>query len=650
LFLLTSNIFSQGAMKTRKWRKGEKDSLAIAQAMFIDENFLLALPIFDKLQQSHPKELYLKYVTGICGLYRSDMHEKSLEFLSAVYEKNKKAANIKYDLARAYHYNYKFDEALAILNDYVKGKITPQQKKDAEQLIEYCNNGKILVAAPVDAKIDNIGDIVNTVGEEYVPVVSSDESVMIFTYRGDLSTGGLQNSYNQADSFGVYYEDVFITHKENNNWVTPVSIGSNINTNAHDAAIALSNDGQKLFIFKDDSYDGGDIYISKLDSNNWGAPQKLKGDVNTAAWEGSASLSADEKTLYFSSERPGGYGGRDLYKATLMLDSTWGDVKNLGPTINTALNDDAPFIHPDGKTLIYSSEGLNSMGSYDIFQTTYNSADSSWSTPKNLGYPINTPDDDRYFILSTDGKRGYYASGKAGGFGLHDIYVVDMPDSFQPVVAMVKGIVTKENVPVRADVQVDMTDNNQLYGKYKSNAESGNYLVNLVPGHNYKITYKLKGFSDQVQTFDATSLNAYTEKIIDVKFSLKGDSLIKADSIAAYAKKDSTSKGTTPTIVTAVGNSTKEGLVFKVQIAAYSMAKNYRYDNLKALGKVEKLVLQDGITRFTMGSFKTLNEAIEFKNKVQKAGQKDAFVTAIYQGKRVYLEDLEKLGLIPPQL
>ncbi|MGZ4057319.1 MAG: hypothetical protein ACXVPM_20585, partial [Bacteroidia bacterium] len=222
--------------------------------------------------------------------------------------------------------------------------------------------------------------------------------------------------------------------------------------------------------------------------------------------------------------------------------------------------------------------------------------------------------------------------------------------SFQPVVAMVKGIVTKENVPVRADVQVDMTDNNQLYGKYKSNAESGNYLVNLVPGHNYKITYKLKGFSDQVQTFDATSLNAYTEKIIDVKFSLKGDSLIKADSIAAYAKKDSTSKGTTPTIVTAVGNSTKEGLVFKVQIAAYSMAKNYRYDNLKALGKVEKLVLQDGITRFTMGSFKTLNEAIEFKNKVQKAGQKDAFVTAIYQGKRVYLEDLEKLGLIPPQL
>lgn len=651
LVLLVSNSFSQGTMKTRKWRKIEKDSLATAQAMFIDENYLLALPIFDKLQQNHPKELYLKYVTGICGLYRSDMHEKALEYLSAVYEKNKKAADIQYDLARAYHYNYKFDEALAILDEYLKGKVTPQQKKDAMQLIQYCNNGKILVAAPVDAKIDNIGEIVNTVASEYVPVISSDESVMILTYRGDQSTGGLQNNYNQPDSFGIYYEDVFITHKENNNWVAPVSIGSNINTIVNDAAVAISNDGQKLFTFKDDSYDGGDIYISKLDSDNWSAPQKLKGDVNSAAWEGSASLSADEKTLYFSSERPGGFGGRDLYKATLMPDSTWGNVKNLGATINTAYDDDAPFIHPDGKTLIYSSEGLNSMGSYDIFQAQYNPADSTWSTPKNLGYPINTPDDDRYFILSVDGKRGYYASGKAGGYGLHDIYVVDMPDEYAKPIALVKGTITKENVPIGAVVQVDITDKDpSSYGTFKSNAAYGNYLVNLIPGHNYKLTYKLKGFSDITKTLDATNLTTYSENIFDIKFSMKGDSLFKADSIAAYAKKDSTTTGTTPTIVTAVGNSTKEGLEFKVQIAAYNMAKNYKYDNLKSLGKVEKLVLQDGITRFTMGKFKTLNEAIMFKNKVQKAGQKDAFVTAIYEGKRVYLEDLEKLGLIPPQL
>ncbi len=646
LFLLFDG-FSQGIMKTRKWRKSEQDSLLKAQTMFQEESYLLALPIFDKLEDNHPKELYLKYVTGICGLYRSDTHQKSLEYLLAVYAKNKKAAGIRYDLARAYHYNYKFDEALLILNEYLKNKkLTEKEKKDAEQLIEYCNNAKILVASPVDAKIENIGDILNTVGSEYVPVVSSDESVIIYTYTGDQSVGGLQNGYNQPDSFGIYYEDVFISHKEGNNWATPSSIGTNINTNAHDAAIAISNDGQKLFIFKDDSYDGGDIYISTIDSVNWSVPEKIKGEVNTAAWEGSASLSADEKTLFFSSERPGGYGGRDLYKASLLADGTWGNIKNLGTTINTDRDDDAPFFHPDGKTLIFSSQALNSMGSYDIFSTEYNSADSSWSTPKNLGYPINTPDDDRYFILSTDGNRGYYASGKEGGFGLHDIYTVDMPADFlKPDVIMVKGITTVDDKPVETLVQVDMTDNNQNYRTLNSNPALGNYLVNLMAGHTYKITYKLNGFQDQTRTIDATVITGYAEKIFDINFSTKIDS-VKIDSIA-IAIVDTTKTTTTNADI---GNSTKEGLEFKVQIAAYNMPKNYKYDYLKGLGEVEKLLLDDGITRFTIGgSFKTLNEAIVHKEKVKAAGQKDAFVTAIYQRKRVYLEDLEKLGLISPQ-
>lgn len=645
-FLLFINGFSQGTMKTRKWRKSEKDSLLKAQTLFQEENYLLALPIFEKIEQNHPKELYLKYVVGISGLYRSDMHQKSLEYLSIVYEKNKKAAGIRYDLARAYHYNYKFDESLLMLEEYLKDKkLTEKEKKDAQQLIEYCNNGKILVASPVDAKIENIGDILNTVGSEYVPVISSDESVIIYTYTGDQSVGGLQNGYNQADSFGIYYEDVFISHKEGSNWVTPSSIGTNINTNAHDAAIAISNDGQKLFIFKDDSYDGGDIYISTVDSTNWSSAERLKGEVNTAAWEGSASLSSDEKTLYFSSERPGGYGGRDLYKATLMTDGSWGNAKNLGDKVNTVKDDDAPFIHPDGKTLIYSSQALNSMGSYDIFLTEYNSSDSSWSTPKNLGYPINTPDDDRYFVLSTDGNRGYYASGKEGGFGLHDIYIVDMPDDFvKPTVIMVKGITTLDEKPVEAIVQVDMTDNNQNYRTINSNPAEGNYLVNLVSGHNYKITYKLNGFPDQIKTVDATTIKGYSEFIYNINFSTKVDT-VKIDS-TALAKVDTT-KSTTVNIPD-IGNFAKEGLEFKVQIAAYNLPKNYKYDHLKGLGSVDKLVLQDGITRFTIGgSFKTLNEAIIHKNKVREAGQKDAFVTAIYQGKRVYLEDLEKIGLIP---
>jgi hypothetical protein len=652
-------------MNTRKWRKSESDSLIKAQAFFEEENFSKAIPIFENIQQNHPKELYLKYVTGICGLYRNDLHEKSLELLLAVYNKSKKVPNIQYDLALAYHYNYKFDEALNMLNLFLQEKgITEKDKTSAQQLVNYCNNGKLLITSPIDAIIENIGDVVNTENYEYVPVLSSDESVMIYTYRGEKSTGGLQNAYGQIDSFGTYYEDVFISHRQNNNWFDPASIGTNINTSANDAAIAISNDGQKLFIFRDSPYDGGDIYISKLDSNSWSFPEKLQGDINTTSWEGSASLSADEKTLYFASERPGGYGGRDLYKATALPDGTWGNVTNLGPTINTALDDDAPFIHPDGQTLIYSSKGLNSMGSYDIFVSELSPTDSSWSTPKNIGYPINTTDDDRYFVLSTDGDRGYYASGKAGGYGLHDIYMVTMPHNYiNPKVLMLKGNVTQEDMPTKVSIQVDV-DNNKPYTNIQSDAIWGSYLVNLVPSHNYKITYKLDGFPDQTQMVDVTGLSTYAEKNVDIKFEHKKDSIPSTLANTSTIAKNETATTKTepekikaPVIVTepdskaTISNTTKEGLEFKVQIAAYSLPRNYKYDNLKNLGKIEKLVLDDDITRFTIGgTFKTLNEAIIHRDKVRKAGQTDAFVTAIYHNKRVYLKDLEQLGIILQQI
>jgi len=649
-FIIASSVtlFSQN-MKTRKWRQTELDSLQKAQMLFEEENFVMALPIFEKLQDEHQKEMYLKYVLGICGLYRSDMHEKSLELLTEVYSKNKKANDIEYDLARAYHYNYKFDQAIAMIDKYLLNKkLTDKQKKNAEQLKNYCINAKELVGAPVDAKLENAGDIVNTTAAEYVPVISSDEQVMIFTYRGDKSTGGLQNAYNQPDPMGIYYEDVFITHKENDAWITPSTIGEKINTNVHDAAIAISNDGQKLFIYRDNGYDNGDIYISKLDGNDWSVPEKLQGDVNTSAWEGSCALSADEKTLYFSSETFGGYGGKDLYKATLMPDGTWRNVKNLGATINTPFDDDAPFIHPDGKTLIYSSKGMNSMGGYDIFKSELNLTDSTWSKPENIGYPINTPDEDIYFVLSADGKRGYYASGKTGGYGLQDIYVVDMPDDFiKPVLAMLNGTITIDDKPVKAEVKIDAVNKNTPYNIVFSNSESGYYLSNLQAGNNYKITYSVEGFDKQEQALDLTDLRTYLEKRIDVKFSAK-DTTKHVDSALVVTSN-------TPPVVAAkepidIGNSTKEGLVFKVQIAAYNLPKNYKYNHLAGLGNVEKLLLEDGITRFTIGGgFKTLNEAQAHCRKVIAAGQTDAFVTAIYQNKRVYLEDLEKLGLIPPQ-
>lgn len=643
--------------------------------MYNDANYLLALPLFENLYNARPKEEFLKYCYGKCALYRSDKHEIALKLLSEVYEKNKKVDNIEYDFARANHFNYKFDEALALLDKYLSKKgLSPEFKNNANQLKQYCINGKELYANPKSAKITNFGNGINTKNDEYVPVISADESIMIYTYRGPESIGGLQNEFKVADKYGSYFEDVFQAVQIEGQWTKPSPI-NNVNTNSHDGAIALSADGFYLFVYRDSGDDHGDIYMSNSLSGEWSFPQKLRGEVNSYSWEGSCSMTANGKYLYFSSERGGGFGGKDIYRATLLPDSTWGNVVNLGDSINTALDDDAPFIHPDGITLFYSSKGKNSMGGYDIFQSRLNWKDSTFSKPINLGYPINTTDDDIYYVLSANGDRGYYASGKSGGEGLKDIYTV-YPGYVgkKPSIYIVKGKIKAEGMPIAASVLVEIVDqNNKKLGEYVSSSSTGNYLVCLPSGGMFKLTYKYTNYPHKTLDINTTNLEGYNEKLFDINFNF-ADTL-KPVAILAPAKdtvvavvapvkplkepvvKDPVVKNDNfkPNTIlqqkimdysTKYGSISAEGLLFRVQIAAYKFPKNLTYKSLNGLGKVEKFLLDDGITRVTVGGeFKTLKQAYEHNKKVVLKGQKEAFVIILYNGKRIYLEDLEKMGI-----
>lgn len=594
--------FSQ-TTNTKKWRKTENDSMQNALLLYEEGNYLLALPIYEKLYTAHPKEEYLKYCYGKCALQRSDKHETALVLLTEVYEKNNKVDNIEYDLAKANHYNYKFDEALVFVEKVLANKkANPETKTSARQLKQYCNNAKNFYSNPTSAQIKNAGIILNTENDEYVPVISADESVMLFTYRGKESNGGLQNAFQRPDPNGIYYEDVFQSLKENDNWTTPTPVKT-INTNSHDAAIALSADGLHLFTYKDNGDDHGDIYMSSLTKGEWTVPQKLKGQVNSYSWEGSCSMTADGQLLYFSSERSGGFGGRDIYRATLQADSTWGHIVNLGDSINTALDDDAPFIHPDGVTLFYSSKGKNSMGDYDVFQTRLNPLDSVFSTPLNLGYPINTPDGDRFYVLSANSERGYYASGKSGGFGLQDIYTV-YPGYIgkKPSVYIVKGKITNDKQAIAADITVEITNkDNKKFGEFSSNSLTGNYLISLPAGGFFKLTYKYKSFPYKTLDINTSNLDGFEEKIFDVNFETTADTVKPStlitpvkEPVVAVLKPVVAIKKDTFVATKAIhdknkfyaekyGDITAEGLVFKVQIAAYKYPKNYVYEHLKGL-------------------------------------------------------------------
>ena len=319
---------------------------------------------------------------------------------------------------------------------------------------------------------------------------------------------------------GEYYEDVFISTLVEENWTTPEPIGPNINTKMHDAAIALSPDGQKLFIYKSTNKDKGDIFMSSLNGSDWGVPQRLGKTINTKYWEGSVSISADGNTLYFASEKPGGFGGRDIYVSRKLPNGEWGPAENMGPKINTQYNDDAPFIHPDGITLFFSSEGHNSIGGYDVMYTVYKNG--MWDDPINLGYPLNTTEDDIYYVISADGEKGYFSSNRKGGYGQQDIFVATPGFLGQkPVLALVFGVVSANNKPANATISVSNNETGENVGTYQSNSATGKYLIALTPGVNYKVAFEFEGMNTHIEYVNVKKLDTYVQVEHDIKLTPK---------------------------------------------------------------------------------------------------------------------------------
>ncbi|MFH1319370.1 MAG: hypothetical protein ABII90_01790 [Bacteroidota bacterium] len=757
---------TKGFEQTFVLTKGEDSLLLEADIYFENKNYLGALPYYVKLYQLYPGVPEYILSAGICYLYKTDEKDKSVELLEKILEIDPKTEDLNFYLGRAYHLNYRFDDAIQYLNKALtKKKISDERKKFTERLIENCKHGVKLVEKPLDIQIENIGRPVNTKGSEYAPVISCDESVLIFTYVGKKSIGGLQDEYGKPDTKGKYCEDILISYKFGDSWLEPESMGKNINSPGHDACIALSADGQKLFVYKDTEKGSGDIFISELDGNIWITPLRLNININSTEWEGSASLSADEKTLYFSSERSGGYGGRDLYKSTKRDDGIWDIAVNLGPKINSPYNEDAPFIHPDGKTLYFSSEGHNSMGGYDIFITELTSKGGTgsdgqvndiWSIPVNIGYPINTTDEDKYYVVSANGERGYYSSGQSGGYGQQDIYIVYLGESAKEhALILVKGEITANDDPAEAKIDVTYAATGksseikgESQGIYKSNAVTGNYLINLPSGNNYNITYDVEGFPKHIENVDATEIDTFKTIVIDVRLysdgyvpqlNIDGNVLysefplrpiadltifIRANKDGSVTHKAITDKRgyfrfinlpseqsfflsldehdpdliaysnpiitghvmsdgkpkqgvginevktkengsfrleieadkflhtTLPTdkasldtidfsdpeifleVLDRYGDRSAEDLVFKIQIGAYFKPENFDYSNVTDLGKADIQLLEDGITRFTMGEFKTLKEAEKFRQKTIRRGILDSFILIFYKGER----------------
>lgn len=337
--------------------------------------------------------------------------------------------DLEYWIGQSYQYGMEFDKAIDFYTRYkekVQKRASYQGKdkmplKEVERRIVECQNGKQFVASPKPYSIINIGREINSEYEDYAPVFNGDNEVVFTTRRKD---GNLNENVFEDNK---PWEDIFYSKKNGTTWARAQNIGAPVGTPFHESSVAFSKDGNTLFIYRDEGK--GDIFFSERKGDRWTAPEPLPGLINSSYPENSVSMTTDESMLYFASDRPGGLGGLDIYVATKDAKGEWTKIKNLGPSINTEFDEEGPFIDADGKTLYFSSRGHNGMGGHDIFKSTLVNAErNEWTTPENLGYPINTPDDDVYFVMMSDGKTGYYASVREDGLGYTDIYRINFQE------------------------------------------------------------------------------------------------------------------------------------------------------------------------------------------------------------------------------
>ncbi|HBS88785.1 MAG: hypothetical protein A2W91_04075 [Bacteroidetes bacterium GWF2_38_335] len=479
------NLFSQ---------ESDLEKFEAAETMVDNSNYEGAVELFKELLKKEPMNANLNFKVGYCYLESALQKELAIGYLematqdmsddydpSSFSEKKAPTEALLY-LARAYHVNYRFDEAITTFTE-LKNKINDNGSdlaKEIDRGIQMSQNGIELIKKPVNMNITNLGSSVNSQYDEHSPVFSADESVLIFTTKRGINPEDKKSDDDQ------YFEDIFISHKTGDVWASPTSIGTNINSEGHEATIGLSVDGQELFIYRDDKGDGN-IYMSRLDGDVWSVPEKLPEPVNTKYRETHASLSSDGTKLYFTSDRKGGFGGLDIYVIRRLPDGKWGQAQNLGPNVNSEFDEDGPYIHPDNVTLFFSSQGHTSMGGFDIFYS-YNE-DNGWTKAANIGYPINSTEDDVFYVPTPDGQRAYYASHQSGGIGKNDLYLIEVPGSQTKPLTVMTGIVSYFDGREPENIAITLTDleSNETAGVYTPNSKTGKFLFILSPEKKYNI-------------------------------------------------------------------------------------------------------------------------------------------------------------------
>ena len=473
------------------FNKNQRKVFLDGESYYIHGDYLTAIKILQPLVTVDTSFKELSYILGDSYFQLKNYKAAESHLIEGIGFNN----DANFLLAKVYLNDAQLEAAKIKIDDFdssVDFQKTKIKASEVKQFKSYLKNAKKYLAKPEIVNISNLGRQINTENSEYVPLISSDEELLIFTSRR-------MHEGNQLDPFGQPFEDIYYSEKTEGkkNWSTAKLLNGEVNTPTNDACVGLSPDGYQLFVFRtNENLIGGDLYDSKKILGEWTIPVKMDDQINNDySVEPSASISLYGDVFYFSSNREGGYGGFDIYRVVRLPNGDWSLPLNLGDKINTPFNDDAPYIHPNGKTLYFSSEGHSSMGGFDIFKSE--KIDTSWSTPENLGHPTNTTKDDIFFTISANEQHGYYSSDKEGGFGGQDLYQIDYLEKRlrQSVIrGTVKNTFSQEFL--NGDITMIDVETGDLVGVYVTNPEDSRFIFLVNPNVEYELIVEVDGYEE----------------------------------------------------------------------------------------------------------------------------------------------------------
>jgi len=483
-----------------------------AYSLYEDENYYIALKQFKRLYKRNKDDVKINYYMAMCYLKTDGIKKNALQHLIKVKKSGSDEipADIEYQLAKAYFYNQEFDKAKAIFKSYKENNratITTEQIRDINHWVEYCDNAKELMKTPKNVEFINLGTNINSRWSEIDPYITPDGQQLVYTSNKKYISDFMELVSN---AYWTYPE-----YQNGSEWHKMKSFGKRVNSESNEVVVGMSHSGEKVFINVRDYLLSDDIYITSKERKRFTELEGLTKTVNSKFIENGACFSTNEDTLYFSSNRPGGYGGLDIYISVKLPDGTWGLPMNLGPEINTKYDDDYPNLSYDGKKLYFASKGHNSMGGFDVFVSERKAG--KWTKPKNLGYPINDLNDNRVIAFTEYPRYAYIAKSYENGEGYSDIYKMIYKDVPPPAIVYTGNIkvgrsykpeeLSKYNEDITITVTNDKTGE-ELEG-FQYNKTSKKYVLALKPGkYTIKITGdKYKDLVKKIEVHDVQPVN-----------------------------------------------------------------------------------------------------------------------------------------------